>query len=155
MTGILAVPGCPDLIRTDVATASAPFLTYAGHALNEPRYIDDAVSRAVLVYDEFLDPDNVLLHHRWLSRSLQMYLATVPLDLVDLVLDRSLRSDHPGDEPFEPSGNPDLHFVGITTSRGSAAEGLGDPLLSDPDGTAPRLWLPIVRADHRSAPRVG
>ncbi|RUP65962.1 hypothetical protein SSPNP10_22245 [Streptomyces sp. NP10] len=43
------MPGCADLIGTDVAMASAPFLTFAGHALNEPRYIDEAVSQAVLV----------------------------------------------------------------------------------------------------------
>ncbi|MEU2247758.1 glycoside hydrolase family 88 protein [Streptomyces sp. NPDC019224] len=60
--GILAMPGCPDLIWIDVAMASAPFLMYAGHALDEPRYIDEAISQAVLMYDEFLDPGNGLLH---------------------------------------------------------------------------------------------
>ncbi|MFJ9884769.1 glycoside hydrolase family 88 protein [Streptomyces sp. NPDC091287] len=60
--GILAMPGRPDLIWIDVAMASAPFLMYAGQALNEPRYIEEAITQAVLMYDEFLDPDNGLLH---------------------------------------------------------------------------------------------
>ncbi|MEV0849625.1 glycoside hydrolase family 88 protein [Streptomyces sp. NPDC049954] len=60
--GILAMPGCPGLIWIDVAMASAPFLMYAGIALDEPRYVDEAINQAVLMYDEFLDPGNGLLH---------------------------------------------------------------------------------------------
>ncbi len=104
------MPGCPDLIWTDVAMASAPFLTYAGHDLNDPPTSTRPSAGTSSCTTSFLDPDNGLLHHRWLSRPLQKYLATGPLDLVDLILDRSLQSDYPGDEPFEPSGgNPDLH----------------------------------------------
>ncbi|MFD6416272.1 glycoside hydrolase family 88 protein [Streptomyces sp. NPDC060194] len=60
--GILAMPGRPDLVWIDVAMAAAPFLMYAGLALEEPRYVDEAVSQAVLMYDEFLDPATGLLH---------------------------------------------------------------------------------------------
>ncbi|MFF3030965.1 hypothetical protein ACFVS7_08135 [Streptomyces rubiginosohelvolus] len=59
--GILAMPGRPDLIWIDVAKASAPFLMYAGTALDVP-YMDEAATQAVLMHDEFLDPENGLLH---------------------------------------------------------------------------------------------
>ncbi|MFJ1593566.1 hypothetical protein ACIOD0_25470 [Kitasatospora albolonga] len=87
-------------------------------------------------------------HDRWLGRPLQKYLAAAPLDLVELVLDRALQSDRPGDEPFELSSNPDLYFVGINTVRGSAAEGLGDLLLYDSDGSRTALVAPHL---HRIA----
>ncbi|KQX30691.1 hypothetical protein ASD97_12645 [Streptomyces sp. Root63] len=81
-------------------------------------------------------------HGRWLGRALQKYLRAVPPDLVELILDRALQSDHPGDEPFEPSSNPDLYFVGINTVRGSASESLGDLLLYDSDGSRTALVAP-------------
>lgn len=60
-TGILAMPGAPNLIWIDVAMAATPFLLYAGVALDEPRYVDEAITQAVLMYDEFVDPANGLL----------------------------------------------------------------------------------------------
>ncbi|MFD4998550.1 hypothetical protein [Streptomyces buecherae] len=81
-------------------------------------------------------------HDRWLGLSLRQHLATVPLDLVGLILDRALRSDRPGEKASELSTNPDLYFVGINTVRGSAAETLGDLLLHDPDGSRTALVTP-------------
>jgi unsaturated rhamnogalacturonyl hydrolase len=62
--GIMSMPS-PDkseLVWIDVATAVTPFLLYAGHIFNEPRYIDEAVFQTLAMYDLFLDPDCGLLH---------------------------------------------------------------------------------------------
>ncbi|MFE1440180.1 glycoside hydrolase family 88 protein [Streptomyces sp. NPDC058739] len=61
--GILKMPhSAGDLIWIDAAMASTPFLLYAGRALGERRYLDEAVDQAVLMYDELLDPAHGLLH---------------------------------------------------------------------------------------------
>ncbi|WP_432120105.1 glycoside hydrolase family 88 protein [Streptomyces sp. bgisy032] len=61
--GILKLPHTSgDLIWIDAAMAATPFLLYAGQALRERRYLDEAVDQAVLLYDELLDPANGLLH---------------------------------------------------------------------------------------------
>ncbi|MBC8079603.1 MAG: glycoside hydrolase family 88 protein [Gorillibacterium sp.] len=62
--GIMKMPGSgdPGLIWIDVAMAVTPFLLFAGISLNENRYIDEAVKQTFLMIDEFIDPDNGLLH---------------------------------------------------------------------------------------------
>mgnify|MGYP005846833223 CR=1 FL=1 len=62
--GLMSNPYCPPLERVwiDVAMAVTPYLLFAGLALDEPRYIDEAATQALLHYEEFLDPDNGLLH---------------------------------------------------------------------------------------------
>ncbi|MGC5170086.1 glycoside hydrolase family 88 protein [Microbacterium sp. DT81.1] len=57
---LIDVPG--DLIWIDVAMAATPFLLFAGQALGERRYIDEAVDQAVLMHDELLDAGTGLLH---------------------------------------------------------------------------------------------
>ena len=51
-----------ELIWIDVATAVTPYLLYAGLALNEPAWIDEAIFQTLKMYDIFLDPANGLLH---------------------------------------------------------------------------------------------
>ncbi|WP_369745417.1 glycoside hydrolase family 88 protein [Paenarthrobacter sp. AMU7] len=60
--GIIKLPGTDDSIWIDAAMASSPFLLYAGLALDEPRYVDEAITQSVKMYDAFLNKDNGLLH---------------------------------------------------------------------------------------------
>lgn len=62
--GIMSLPREPEAekIWIDVATAVTPYLLYAGLALHEPRYIDEAVKQTLLMIEEFRNPDNGLLH---------------------------------------------------------------------------------------------
>ncbi|MDF2938093.1 MAG: glucuronyl hydrolase [Paenibacillaceae bacterium] len=61
--GIMSMPGQPEeeKIWIDVATAVTPYLLYAGLAIGEPRYLDEAVRQTMRMLDEFRDPDNGLL----------------------------------------------------------------------------------------------
>ncbi|MEU3597213.1 ATP-binding protein [Streptomyces sp. NPDC006798] len=90
---------------------------------------------------------NLAEHDRWLGQPLQKYLATAPLDLVEIILNRALGAGRPEDEPSELN-SPDLYFVGINTVRGGAAESLGDLLLHDSDGSRTALVAPHL---HRLA----
>jgi unsaturated rhamnogalacturonyl hydrolase len=62
--GILCNPHQPqaEKIWIDVAMAATPYLLFAGLAFDEQRYIDEAVNQTVLMYDEFRNPENGLLH---------------------------------------------------------------------------------------------
>ncbi len=62
--GLMSDPYSPPLERVwiDVAMAVVPYLLFAGLALDERRYIDEAAKQGLLHYEEFLDPDNGLLH---------------------------------------------------------------------------------------------
>jgi len=62
--GIMSYRHEPDkeMIWIDVAMAVTPYLLFAGLALDEPRYIDEAAKQTFLMYEEFLDADNGLLH---------------------------------------------------------------------------------------------
>lgn len=62
--GILKNPHRPDedLIWIDVAMAATPFLLFAGLHFKETRYVEEAAKQAFLMYEEFLNPDNGLLH---------------------------------------------------------------------------------------------
>ncbi|MDQ0873657.1 unsaturated rhamnogalacturonyl hydrolase [Paenibacillus sp. V4I3] len=62
--GIMSYPYAPEeeLIWIDVAMAVTPYLLFAGLALDEQRYIDEAANQTFLMYEEFLDSENGLLH---------------------------------------------------------------------------------------------
>jgi unsaturated rhamnogalacturonyl hydrolase len=62
--GIVVMPRQPESnkIWIDAAMATTPYLLFAGLALDEKRYIDEAVHQTVSMYDEFLDTGNGLLH---------------------------------------------------------------------------------------------
>ncbi|MBU3113853.1 glycoside hydrolase family 88 protein [Clostridium lacusfryxellense] len=62
--GIMCLPSNPKagLIWIDVAAAITPYLLFAGIALKEQTYIDEAAKQAFLMYEEFLDQSNGLLH---------------------------------------------------------------------------------------------
>lgn len=86
-----------------------------------------------------------LEHDRWLGWALRKYLNCVPLDLVELLLDRVLDSDDAGRQVTgddEGDVERDLLTAGINTIRGSAAESLGDLLIRDADGTRAGLVVP-------------
>lgn len=63
-SGIVVMPQAPErnLIWIDTAMATSMYLLFAGLALGEERYLDEAVHQTVAQYDEFLDPANGLLH---------------------------------------------------------------------------------------------
>ena len=62
--GIVKGPGFKtrEVVWIDNAMAVTPFLLYAGLALNEPTWVDEAVKQTVMMYDVFRDPSNGLLH---------------------------------------------------------------------------------------------
>lgn len=62
--GIMCHPYEPEreLIWIDIAMAVTPYLLFAGLALNEQKYIDEAALQTFLMYEEFLNPQNGLLH---------------------------------------------------------------------------------------------
>ena len=78
--------------------------------------------------------------------ALQRRLRDAPLDLVELILDRSIHSPHPDDNTplFSRNGEEpradSLRMTGINTTRGSlAVESLGDLLVYDADGRRTEL----------------
>ncbi|MEX3104024.1 hypothetical protein [Streptomyces sp. ST1015] len=84
---------------------------------------------------------------RWLGRALRQYFGHLPLDLVEVLLNRALDSGHPGDA--DDLFGADVHDVtrdlltaGINTVRGSAAESLSDVLIHDADGSRAALIVP-------------
>lgn len=106
---------------------------------------------APLIYDAVrhiasLGHDDV---DRWLGNALRRYLREVPLDLVELLRDRALRSLDPQDDSpiFTREGDDgnsaaDMHNNAINTARGSLAETLGDLLVYDADGARTELVRP-------------
>lgn len=60
--GIVCAPWSKECIWIDVAMAVTPYLLFAGIAFNEQSYIDEAAKQAFLMYEEFLDSANGLLH---------------------------------------------------------------------------------------------
>ena len=49
-------------IWVDAITAVAPFMLFAGLALNEKRYVDFAAEQTILIYDALVDPACGLVH---------------------------------------------------------------------------------------------
>ncbi|WP_228545900.1 NACHT domain-containing protein [Microcella flavibacter] len=89
---------------------------------------------------------------RWLGGALRRYLPEVPLDLVELILNRALHSLDPGDDSplFTRDGNDgrgaaDMRSNSINTARGSLVEALGDLLVYDSDGRRTELVRPHLQ----------
>lgn len=88
---------------------------------------------------------------RFLGMALQKYHREVPLDLVELILDRALRALDPTDDsPVIIRGDTDgqsaadMHLNGINTARGRSAEALGDMLIYDSNGHRTALIAPYL-----------
>lgn len=88
---------------------------------------------------------------RFIATALQKYSRELPLDLVELILDRALHTLDPTDNtPVIIRGDTDgqsaadLHVNGINTARGSLAEALGDLLIFDSDGHRTALIAPYL-----------
>lgn len=86
-------------------------------------------------------------HDRWLGFALRKHLSETPLDVVALILARSLQSTDPAVDPTEAGGERDeraqnLFLSGINTTRGGLAESLGDLLVMDSTGDRTALVSP-------------
>lgn len=88
---------------------------------------------------------------RFLGTALKKYYREVPLDLVQLILDRTLHAPDPVDDsPVIIRNDTDMqtaaemHTNGINTARGSLAETLGDLLIHDSDGQRTALVAPYL-----------
>lgn len=86
---------------------------------------------------------------RWLGWALQRHQRAVPLDLVQLILERALHSADPEDDDpritrQDADGNQvaDLHENGINTTRGALAEKLGDLIIRESAGERTELVRP-------------
>lgn len=90
--------------------------------------------------------DNV---DRWLGNALRRYYRDVPIDLVELLLERAIQAPDPEDDSpiFTRDGDDgrsaaDMHSNAINTGRGSLAEALGDLLVYDANGERTELVRP-------------
>lgn len=88
---------------------------------------------------------------RFLGTALKKYYREVPLDLVQLILDRTLHAPDPVDDsPVITRNDTDgqtaaeMHMNGINTARGSLAETLGDLLIYDSHGQRTALVAPYL-----------
>ncbi|KOV36822.1 hypothetical protein ADK60_06285 [Streptomyces sp. XY431] len=113
----------------------------------EPVDNPDTVFAAV----RHLASQNRTAHDRWLAWAVRKYLPVVPLDLVEALLTCALATV--GTEETETAEgvsdreeDRDLHTAGINTVRGSAADGLGDLLHHDTDGSRAALVIPHLSA---------
>ncbi len=86
---------------------------------------------------------------RFLGTALQKYYREVPLDLVELILDRTLHAPNPIDDSpviirdgTDGHSAADMYMNGINTARGSLAVVLGNLLLADSDGQRTDLVMP-------------
>lgn len=138
--GRFALSMTPDL---DAAYTSA-MLMGLGESEFAPANLD-VLFDAVHHLGAFEQPET----DRWLGRALQRHERTVPLDLVDLILQRALHSTDPEDDApritrQDADGNPiaDLHENGINTARGALAEKLGDLIIRESAGERTELVRP-------------
>ncbi len=61
--GIIAFRRHPERwIWVDAISGVAPYMTFAGLALNEPRYLDFAAEQTIKLYDALVNPENDLVH---------------------------------------------------------------------------------------------
>ncbi|MEV5413509.1 hypothetical protein AB0K60_32340 [Thermopolyspora sp. NPDC052614] len=112
-------------------------------ALSEPSPVFEAIRHIASLGQDAND--------RWLGWALRKYLKVVPLDLVEMVVDRAANANNPEDDSLiiERSGREntvgrDLYTSGMNSARGSAAEVLGDLLIYDADGSRTALVLPVL-----------
>ncbi|MFD5847466.1 NACHT domain-containing protein [Streptomyces chartreusis] len=98
---------------------------------------------------------------RWLGHALRHYYKSVPLDLVETIVGYANRSVEPNESSPEVWSSSDeenigrdIYGSGMNSSRGAAAETLGDLLIHDADGSRTALVLPVVRklAEDPSTP---
>jgi hypothetical protein len=90
---------------------------------------------------------------RWLGVALRRHYGDAPLDLVELILARTLHSSNPTDNSPVFIGRSedgqrakDLRENGFNTSRGSLAETLGDLLVYDAEGQRTEVVRPRLDA---------
>lgn len=88
---------------------------------------------------------------RWLGMALRKYYREVPLDLVELIRDRTLHTPDPTDsspvltrEGTDGQSAADMRMNGMNTARGSLAETLGDLLITDSEGRRTALVAPYL-----------
>ena len=113
-------------------------------ALPEPDVAFNAVRHlASLLKDE---------HVRWLGWALRPYMASTPLDIIELVRDHALAAADPVDdgvrfrsERDDLDANSDLEMSAINTVRGSLVEALGNLLVYDKDGSRTAAVAPVLR----------
>lgn len=125
--------------------------TYAGGLLMGFADAEPSDAAAPLIYDAVrhlasLGHDGV---DRLLGHALRRYYRDVPIDLVELLLERALQSLDPADDsPFftrdgdDGRSAADMRDNAINTGRGSLAEALGDLLVYDADGERTELVRP-------------
>ncbi|MGZ2358553.1 hypothetical protein LRE75_17915 [Streptomyces sp. 372A] len=98
---------------------------------------------------------------RWLGYALRHYYKSVPLDLVETIVGYASRSVGPNERDPEVWSSSDeenigrdIYGSGMNSSRGAAAEALGDLLIYDADGSRTTLVLSVVRklAEDPSTP---
>ncbi|MFD3338878.1 NACHT domain-containing protein [Streptomyces anthocyanicus] len=115
----------------------------AAEALNDGTPVFDAVRHI-----SSLDHDD---NARWVGHALRRYYKSVPLDLVETIVQYAISSGSPGrrnpgawSSTDRENIGRDIYGAGINTVRGAAAETLGDLLVYDTDGSRTALVLPIL-----------
>jgi hypothetical protein len=108
----------------------------------DPTLVFDAVRRiATLGHRE---------NDRWLGWALRRHRATAPLDIVELLLERLVRTSRP-DDRTSSLGVPTserrdaLRLAGMNTVLGQLAESLADLLVEDVDGSRTALVAPHLQ----------
>jgi hypothetical protein len=114
---------------------------------SEAIHDEDAVFKAVLHIASIGHVEN----DRWLGSALRPYLRTVPLVIVELIMDRLVTTSDPHDdgariwsEDDNGQQSTDIEMSGINTARGSLAEAMADLLAFDPDGTRVAVVTPAL-----------
>lgn len=87
---------------------------------------------------------------RWLGHAVRRLIAAVPLDIVQLILERALGAADPEVDTHriqqpnkdDEGSAADLRMEGINSARGSLSESLGDLMISDKDGSRTALIAP-------------
>lgn len=165
-TGLGSAHELSSVLREQVA---ADPVRFARLALSMTDDLNDSYARAVLMGlgDAEFPEDSIpalygAIKHlsalpntdtdRWLGWALQKHHADLPLEMVELILDRALNAPEPADEEplvtqSDEDGNQvvDLHTNGINTARGSLAETLGDLLVRDVTGARTELVRPHLQ----------
>ncbi|MFF3790846.1 NACHT domain-containing protein [Streptomyces sp. NPDC001981] len=115
----------------------------AAEALDDGAPVFDAVRHI-----SSLDHDD---NAQWVGHALRHYYKSVPLDLVETIVDYAAHSGSPGRrDPDAGSSDDDknigrdVYGVGVNSVCGVAVETLGDLLIYDTDGSRTALVLPIL-----------
>lgn len=165
-TGLGSAHELSSVLREQVAADPVRFARLAMFMTDD---LNDAYAEAILMglgEAQFPEDDVLALYEavkhlsalpntdtdRWLGWALRRRQADLPLEMVELILDRALKATDPAnDEPqvtqTDEDGNQvvDLHTNGINTARGSLAEALGDLLINDVTGERTELVRPHLQ----------